>query len=705
MVGALYDIGFGALHLRAHRLVGLPERRHPDLGDQREGQLRLRCDGPGAAGFGDGRERARSRTSPASCRPTSTPSSRPTARRTGRPSRTATVVSRSVMTYQALWTDPQGSVEIYGQIYAAVRKTAWCWSSSSSTCRRTTGTRPASRARRSSASRCCASPGWLTDYEAALDDEAVASAATPSPRPVRPSPSVVVAETDTGAPSAAPSAASASARRGPSRGRLPITCTAALPIAEAGRADPRAVSSSSADARRRRPTAGRRSRTGSRGRPARPRTAPRRRRVGGDVGVGVARQPLRLVGPGQPGEHQGYAVGVAVHVDAEPDAGKWGLAHPPNHAVSREMGRVRDNRGVRTFRGAWSLAGLAAGLAGLATSYFVAMAMTIRESPVVAVAELVIRLTPGWLAEYLIGLVGHLDKPLLLLGIFVVLGLLFAWAGRLARPDLVGAGDRLRRPGRGRRASPSRVQRGADRDRRRTGRRRLRDLAGRLSLLTEPLRRAELAAEPSAVPAPGRAETSTSAAGDAGRPQPARVPGPGRAWSAAARCARRRRPGRGPRPAPGRGDAAGCCGCRGDRARGCRRRPASARGRLAVDDPQRRLLPDPHRDRGARDRAEGLVAAHPRHGRPGDHADLRRPGRRASSPRRWITLNCVSNPVGGDADRQRLVERRPARRPARRGRRRRPARTPCCRPPTTAGPAVRRWRRSPTTATRCSRSR
>ncbi len=87
---------------------------------------------------------------------------------------------------------------------------------------------------------------------------------------------------------------------------------------------------------------------------------------------------------------------------------------------------------MRTFRGAWSLAGLAAGAAGLATSYFVAMAMTIRESPVVAVAELVIRLTPGWLAEYLIGLVGHLDKPLLLLGIFVVLGVVFAWAGRLA---------------------------------------------------------------------------------------------------------------------------------------------------------------------------------------------------------------------------------------------------------------------------------
>ena len=94
---------------------------------------------------------------------------------------------------------------------------------------------------------------------------------------------------------------------------------------------------------------------------------------------------------------------------------------------------MRENAEVTNFRGAWSLAGLAAGLAGLATSYFVAMAMTIRESPVVAVAELIIRITPGAVAEYLISLVGKLDKPLLLLGIFIFLGLAFAWAGRLAR--------------------------------------------------------------------------------------------------------------------------------------------------------------------------------------------------------------------------------------------------------------------------------
>ena len=46
---------------------------------------------------------------------------------------------------------------------------------------------------------------------------------------------------------------------------------------------------------------------------------------------------------------------------------------------------------MRTSNAAWSLAGLVAGGAGLATSYLTANVMNIRESPVVAVAELVIR--------------------------------------------------------------------------------------------------------------------------------------------------------------------------------------------------------------------------------------------------------------------------------------------------------------------------
>ena len=47
--------------------------------------------------------------------------------------------------------------------------------------------------------------------------------------PVSPRPSVVVADTDTGAPSRSDSTSCASARRGPTLGRLPITWTAALP--------------------------------------------------------------------------------------------------------------------------------------------------------------------------------------------------------------------------------------------------------------------------------------------------------------------------------------------------------------------------------------------------------------------------------------------------------------------------------------------
>src|SRR4051812_29301292 len=61
------------------------------------------------------------------------------------------------------------------------------------------------------------------------------------------------------------------------------------------------------------------------------------------------------------------------------------------------------------------------------------MALGVRDSPVVAVGQLVIKLTPGWLSHYLIERVGHLDKPLLLTGIVVVLLVVFAWAGRLAR--------------------------------------------------------------------------------------------------------------------------------------------------------------------------------------------------------------------------------------------------------------------------------
>ncbi|WP_372733895.1 molybdopterin-dependent oxidoreductase [Nocardioides sp.] len=94
---------------------------------------------------------------------------------------------------------------------------------------------------------------------------------------------------------------------------------------------------------------------------------------------------------------------------------------------------------MSNFRGAWSLAGLVAGVAGIATSYFAAMALTIRESPIVAVAEMIIRLTPGPIAEYLIDIVGQLDKPLLILGILLALVAIFTWVGRLARERWIAA--------------------------------------------------------------------------------------------------------------------------------------------------------------------------------------------------------------------------------------------------------------------------
>jgi DMSO/TMAO reductase YedYZ molybdopterin-dependent catalytic subunit len=87
---------------------------------------------------------------------------------------------------------------------------------------------------------------------------------------------------------------------------------------------------------------------------------------------------------------------------------------------------------VRT-RAPWALAGLVAGLGGLATSYLAATWLGLRGNPVTDVAELVIRMTPGSVAEHLIQLVGRHDKPLLVTGVMVVVVLLFAAFGLLSR--------------------------------------------------------------------------------------------------------------------------------------------------------------------------------------------------------------------------------------------------------------------------------
>ena len=91
-------------------------------------------------------------------------------------------------------------------------------------------------------------------------------------------------------------------------------------------------------------------------------------------------------------------------------------------------------------RWAWALAGLVAGAAGLATSYLAAAVLAVRESPVVAVGELIIRLTPGWLVELAIRLLAAYDKPVLVIGILLVLVALFAEVGLLARRSWWAAG-------------------------------------------------------------------------------------------------------------------------------------------------------------------------------------------------------------------------------------------------------------------------
>jgi DMSO/TMAO reductase YedYZ molybdopterin-dependent catalytic subunit len=88
---------------------------------------------------------------------------------------------------------------------------------------------------------------------------------------------------------------------------------------------------------------------------------------------------------------------------------------------------------VRTHRWPWLLAGLMAGLAGLATSYLTSGLLDLRGNPVTQVAELVIKLTPGNVAEAAIQAVGHKDKPLLVTGVLVVLLLFFAGIGLVAR--------------------------------------------------------------------------------------------------------------------------------------------------------------------------------------------------------------------------------------------------------------------------------
>ncbi len=80
-----------------------------------------------------------------------------------------------------------------------------------------------------------------------------------------------------------------------------------------------------------------------------------------------------------------------------------------------------------------ALAGLVAGLMALAVGHALALVLGVRVSPVSAVAEGIIALTPGPVAETLIGLVGRYDKPILVAGVVVGVLAIAAATGLLAR--------------------------------------------------------------------------------------------------------------------------------------------------------------------------------------------------------------------------------------------------------------------------------
>ncbi len=88
---------------------------------------------------------------------------------------------------------------------------------------------------------------------------------------------------------------------------------------------------------------------------------------------------------------------------------------------------------MRSSRVWWSVAGLLSGAAGMAISHAVAALLHVRNSPLVAVAEGVTALTPGNVAHWAIDTFGTSDKDVLITGILVLLALVFMMLGQWAR--------------------------------------------------------------------------------------------------------------------------------------------------------------------------------------------------------------------------------------------------------------------------------
>jgi DMSO/TMAO reductase YedYZ molybdopterin-dependent catalytic subunit len=77
------------------------------------------------------------------------------------------------------------------------------------------------------------------------------------------------------------------------------------------------------------------------------------------------------------------------------------------------------------------VAGVVVGLVGIAVSHTLTMLLTVRTSPLLAVAGAIIDIMPGPLVETLVQLAGHYDKPILVAGVALGALALCAWAGAL----------------------------------------------------------------------------------------------------------------------------------------------------------------------------------------------------------------------------------------------------------------------------------
>ena len=262
--------------------------------------------------------------------------------------------------------------------------------------------------------------------------------------------------------------------------------------------------------------------------------------------------------------------------------------------------------------------------------------------------RLVIRLTPGPVAERAISVLGHFDKPFLVGVVLLLLLGCFALAGRAGPRRLVPAAARLvpaRRRGPGRRPEPAGCRSG----RRPAGRRR-------------PAHLGDAALRAHRRPRPGAASARPGVA------RATRLPHGRRCRVGRRGRHRRRRTAGGSRAPARRGQPAAAPHPRRHPAPGAREHLGRPGRHRALGDAQRGLLPDRHDHREAHHRAGGVVAAHPRHGRPRADPQLLRPGLPpddAVVDHAQLREQRGRRRPGG----QRPLERHPHRRPARRPRR------------------------------------